>query len=168
MENHLSNLKNNKRSLKIIAAIFLFAGTIALVLYFVYGKQKKISLAPNDQATVMLGKTVYDNSCASCHGAKLEGQANWQTRNEEGKLPAPPHDNTGHTWHHADKMLFDLTKFGVKAFAGEDYKTDMPAFKDTLSDKEIIAVLSYIKSTWPPEVKVSHDGVNKEFDRKNR
>ncbi len=77
---------------------------------------------------------------------------NWHQRNTAGYLRAPPHDETGHTWHHNDKLLFELTKFGPKVTAGEDYKTHMPAYEGVLSDNEIIAVLSYIKSTWPEEV----------------
>ena len=151
-----------------VAALLLFSGTIALVFYFVYGKQNAISLAPDDKATVLLGKSVYEKSCLACHGANLEGQANWQSRNEAGLMPAPPHDKSGHTWHHADEMLFDLTKFGLAAYAGADYKTDMPAFKDTLSDKEIIAVLSYIKSTWPKEIRKNNDSINQAYNRKNQ
>ena len=41
----------------------------------------------------------YQEYCASCHGVNLEGQANWRSRNQDGTLPAPPHDETGHTWH---------------------------------------------------------------------
>ena len=62
------------------------------------------------------GKLVYGTNCAGCHGAKLEGQANWQIRSADGYLPAPPHDETGHTWHHPDKMLFEFTKYGLTAF----------------------------------------------------
>ena len=29
------------------------------------------------------------------------------------------------------------------------YESDMPAFEGILSDDEIVAVLAYIKSTWP-------------------
>ena len=50
-----------------------------------------------DVASVTAGKEVYDTNCASCHGAKLEGQANWEIRTADGYLPAPPHDETGHT-----------------------------------------------------------------------
>ena len=97
----------------------------------------------------------------SCHGAKLEGQPNWQTRLPNDRLPAPPHDKTGHTWHHNDALLFKITKLGTKALAGDDYETDMRGFSGELSDKEIIAVLSYIKSTWPAEIRQRHDQMNK-------
>lgn len=96
-----------------------------------------------------LGRTLYADNCASCHGANLEGQPNWQTPNAEGKLPAPPHDATGHTWHHGDEQLFAITKFGTAALVGNGYESDMIGFGDTLGDDGIRAVLDYIKSTWP-------------------
>lgn len=109
---------------------------------------------PNVVAT---GKEIYAAQCASCHGTDLEGQPNWQIRGPDGKLPAPPHDVSGHTWHHPDAQLINVTKFGVAAVAGKDYKTDMPAFEGILNDEEIVAALSYIKSTWPPDVQARHD-----------
>ena len=52
---------------------------------------------PSDQALVINGKEIYTNNCASCHGAELQGQPDWRTRLASGRLPAPPHDKTGHT-----------------------------------------------------------------------
>jgi mono/diheme cytochrome c family protein len=119
------------------------------------------TLTPNDPTVLAQGRILYDANCASCHGRKLEGQPQWRQRDAEGYLPAPPHDATGHTWHHADKLLFDLTKLGLGAILGdENFKTRMPAYKDILSDQEIIAVLSYIKSQWQKETQVRHDKIN--------
>jgi len=98
------------------------------------------------------GSAIYGDHCASCHGAALEGQENWRSRKPDGRLPAPPHDPSGHTWHHPDQMLFVMTKFGPQATAGPNYQSDMPAFEGVLSDQEIIDVLTYIKSTWPEEI----------------
>lgn len=95
-----------------------------------------------------LGQQVYAANCASCHGAKLEGQPDWRRRGENGRMPAPPHDASGHTWHHADRQLFTITKLGVGAIV-PGYESDMPAFEGTLRDAEITAVLAWIKSTWP-------------------
>ena len=87
--------------------------------------------------------------CASCHGTKLEGQPDWRRRLPNGRMPAPPHDETGHTWHHADALLFAITKQGlVPPHAPAGYESDMPAFGKTLSDEEIWAALAYIKSLW--------------------
>ncbi|MBL4645745.1 MAG: c-type cytochrome, partial [Rhizobiales bacterium] len=50
---------------------------------------------------VKKGAVIYAEYCASCHGADLEGQPNWQSPDADGKMPAPPHDQRGHTWHHS-------------------------------------------------------------------
>ena len=94
------------------------------------------------------GQQIYSESCASCHGDNLEGQPDWRRRLDNGRMPAPPHDETGHTWHHSDRNLFIVTKGGVQAVV-PGYESDMPAFESTLTDDEIADVLAYIKSTWP-------------------
>lgn len=107
---------------------------------------------------VALGKSAYEQHCASCHGTKLEGQSNWKRPLPSGGYLAPPHDQTGHndqtghTWHHPDQLLFKITKYGGQASAGKGFQSNMPAFKDVLSDTEIWAVLAYIKSRWPLDI----------------
>ncbi|CAO3408218.1 Cytochrome c family protein [Azospirillum largimobile] len=103
---------------------------------------------------------MYAEQCASCHGARLEGQPNWQSRKPDGRLPAPPHDASGHTWHHPDADLFKITKQGIAAFAPPDYSSDMPAFGNSLSDADIWAVLAFIKSSWPEEIRRRHTAMS--------
>ncbi len=98
---------------------------------------------------IQFGQKIYATNCAACHGAKLQGQPDWKHRLANGRMPAPPHDVTGHTWHHSDRDLFNLTALGVAAVIGDGYESDMPAFGGKLSDDDIKAVLDYIKSTWP-------------------
>ena len=102
---------------------------------------------------VALGAAVYVEHCASCHGERLEGEPNWRRRKADGTLPAPPHDATGHTWHHSDDLLFRLTRDGPMTVAGSDYRSAMPAYGGILSDLEIWAVLAYIKSQWPDDIR---------------
>lgn len=106
----------------------------------------------SNRRLVAQGELLYQQQCAACHGINLEGQPNWRQRNDDGVLPAPPHDASGHTWHHPDQMLFDITKYGTTAFVGEGYKSDMIGFADQLEDEEIWAVLAYIKSRWPKKI----------------
>ncbi len=107
-----------------------------------------------DARLVAAGEPLYRQHCASCHGGTLEGEPDWRTRKPSGRLPAPPHDATGHTWHHADAQLFALTKFGAKPpLVPPGYESDMIGFGEILTDREIWAVLAYIKSTWPPDVR---------------
>jgi mono/diheme cytochrome c family protein len=115
---------------------------------------------PNDPKLATRGKVIYDEHCARCHGANLEGQSDWRHRLPNGRTPAPPHDPTGHTWHHSDKQLFDMTKLGPGALV-PGYQSDMPGFKDKLSDADIWAVLSYIESTWPADIRAKQQRMNK-------
>lgn len=120
----------------------------------------RVRIAYGDRTLVEQGRAVYVAACASCHGAALEGQANWRERGASGRLPAPPHNESGHTWHHADQQLFEITKYGVERYAPPGYASDMPAFEAILSDAQILASLAYIKSTWPPRIQRRHDALN--------
>ena len=120
----------------------------------------ELRLRPDDAALVARGAGLYAEHCAACHGAALEGQPDWRERGPDGRLPAPPHDETGHTWHHDGPALHGLVKFGVAEAVGLDgYESDMPAYGGILDDEEILAVLSYIKSTWPADVRAMHDEI---------
>jgi len=144
----------------------LFAGIVCIAIISTALASEGIdgvqtALLAEDLAIVQAGEEVYQTQCASCHGAQLEGQPNWRTRDASGLLPAPPHDASGHTWHHADDLLFEITKYGPGAVIGDDtYQSAMPAFEGILSDADIIAVLSYIKNSWPEEQRAWQDEVN--------
>ena len=127
------------------------AASIGLILF--WSMSPKGVADPTDIKQVARGKVVYADACASCHGMNLEGQPNWKIRNADGMLPAPPHDETGHTWHHSDDFLFGITRNGISAYAPEGYKSDMPAFVGILSDYDILAAMAYIKSTWPESIR---------------
>jgi mono/diheme cytochrome c family protein len=110
------------------------------------------TIDPWNAAQVAAGQAVYAAQCARCHGASLEGQPNWRERMANGRLPAPPHDDSGHTAHHPDEVLFGITKHGLVPYAPAGYESDMPAFEGVLSDDEIAAVLAYIKSRWSEDI----------------
>ena len=115
------------------------------------------------------GEALYKEHCASCHGAKLEGQPNWRQIGKDGLLPAPPHDRTGHTWHHDNMLLFDYTKLGGKALMEargiSGLKSGMQGFRDVLTDDEIWDILAYIRSTWPQRIKRIQASRNPPHDR---
>lgn len=102
------------------------------------------------------GEALYAVHCAACHGVNLEGQPNWREAGADGVMPAPPHDETGHTWHHDNRLLFEYTKFGGRALmearGASGFASGMPGFGDTLTDDEIWNVLAFIRSTWPERV----------------
>lgn len=139
------------------AAILLLAGGIFFLLWDRFPID---ALNPQRRAAFAMGEAVYRAACTSCHGFELEGQPNWRQPGPDGKMPAPPHDASGHTWHHSDEVLFNLTKFGLQAYVSESYQSDMPAFEGILSDHEIWAVILYIKSTWSEEIRRSQASRN--------
>ena len=143
--------------------LLLTLGAVASMLFSRFGEKADPTsiLKPDNRQVVARGAELYADHCAACHGANLEGESNWRIRKNTGRLPAPPHDASGHTWHHPDTVLLQLTKLGPSAIVGGGYESDMPAYEGLLSDEEIIAVLSFIKSRWPEDVRRRHDELNR-------
>lgn len=115
-----------------------------------------------DPVSIDAGRVLYSENCASCHGALLEGQENWKQHLPDGSLPAPPHDETGHTWHHPDEYLFTVTKLGGAATAPPGFVSAMPGFEDSLSDREIWQVLDFIKGQWPEDIRARQRRISKQ------
>jgi mono/diheme cytochrome c family protein len=141
---------------KAVAAGLALAAACAAVAYTVLTPPETVATAradASDARMVESGRRIYADYCASCHGADLEGQPNWRQRKPDGRLPAPPHDASGHTWHHDDQTLFDLTKYGLAAMIGQPVATDMPVYEGALSDDEIWSVLAFIKAQWPDDIR---------------
>lgn len=115
-----------------------------------------------DASLVAEGRAVYAAHCAACHGDQLQGQADWRRPGPDGRLPAPPHDASGHTWHHPDEYLIHVVEQGI--VAGVDrpigYQGNMPAFGTVLSRAQTLAVLGYIKSTWPSDHRQWQEATN--------
>ncbi|WP_286829266.1 MULTISPECIES: c-type cytochrome [Kordiimonas] len=151
----------NKMTVTVLVAFAVIASLFFLFMDLEETTKQQalaLKLTPDDASVVKMGQSLYETHCAACHGAELQGEPNWRTRKPSGRLPAPPHDASGHTWHHPDHILFAITKFGPAAVAGDTrYESDMPAYADVLSDEEILAILSYIKSTWPDHIRMRHD-----------
>ena len=100
-------------------------------------------------STLMIarGKIAYENNCVSCHMINLAGAENWRGLDEDGHRKAPPLNGTGHTWHHDDKTLHSIIKYGLANLI-DGYEGKMMGFEENLSDKDIDSVLAYIKSYW--------------------
>jgi len=108
---------------------------------------------PEDLIQVAQGRILYAEHCTACHGAALEGAEDWDEPEEDGSYRPPPHDDSGHTWHHSDKQLFDYVKLGGAELFKEypDIVSNMPGFGDVLSDDDIWAIYAFIKTSWSDE-----------------
>jgi len=149
------------------ANIMVIGVALLIVIgFFIFDQssQARTGVDPKNPEFVAMGKALYAKNCASCHGKNLEGQTpNWRQPLPDGSFPAPPHDASGHTWHHPDAMLFKVTKYSRTQSGDKSFKSNMPAFEKTLSDNEIWSVLSYIKSTWPDAIQQRHDTLNQQY-----
>lgn len=142
--------KPGRLALVIVAGLVIF-GMASLILAPDGAKPGD----PGNTAAVAVGGKLYAAHCAACHGEFLEGEPDWKTPREDGSLPAPPHDQSGHTWHHGDELLFNYTKKGGAAIAPAGFNSGMPGFADTLKDAEIWDILAFIKSTWPEDIRAA-------------
>lgn len=143
-----------RKYLGLVAGFGIVVGT-AILVTLPTTAPTTVEAKENMTFSLAQGEDLYQQYCAACHGVNLEGQGDWRSPGPDGRLPAPPHDETGHTWHHGDQLLFAYTKYGGKdlmAQRGMEFDSGMPGFEDTLTDPEIWAILDYIKSTWPDRV----------------
>ncbi len=95
------------------------------------------------------GAELYAASCQVCHGDQ-QGQ---------GGTGAPSHNQDGHTWHHPDAQLTDLIMSGTIRFGFGQ----MPAFKDKLTEPELDAVMTFIKTWWTPDQRADQADLSRRY-----
>jgi mono/diheme cytochrome c family protein len=100
------------------------------------------------------GEDLYRANCMDCHGGATGGDIT--------DVP-PPHNAEGHTWHHGDCELVEMTRQGMPARPGSPADTPaMPAFADELSEDDIEAILAYIRTWWTPEQREHQERVTEQ------
>jgi mono/diheme cytochrome c family protein len=104
---------------------------------------------------VARGKQLYATRCASCHSSDLKGEQGWPQRRPNGVMPASPLDESGSVWQHDDQWIFTTIKLGGQVTAPPGTTSYMPGFGGGLTDADIWAVISYIKSTWPQHIQAA-------------
>ncbi|WP_282063627.1 c-type cytochrome [Roseobacter litoralis] len=136
--------------MKLVVSIGIATALAAAAAFFFFDAGPQTSVTGGDYLpNLARGEAIYAEACASCHGANLEGQPNWKLPGPDGRLPAPPHDETGHTWHHPDRLLLQITALGTAAVVGNGYESNMPGFGEIYSEEELRDVLAWIKTQWP-------------------
>ena len=101
---------------------------------------------PRTRETVDHGAAVYDQSCASCHGATGAGDG------EAGRNLSPPPANLARL-SQMPMAQWDPFLYRTVAEGGAQFGTAMPAFKDVLSSDDIWAVIAYIQARLPRKPK---------------
>ena len=151
----------------VIAAVIIALGGWWLLGGWVPGQSGGLSAAGDalqrlDPQVVAGGRTIYQANCASCHGAGGEGAPNWKTRNPDNTLPPPPHDSSGHTWHHSDGLLYRIVRDGGTIYESPGFKSAMPAWGDRLTHEEIVAAITYLKSLWGSEERAVQEQMSRD------
>ena len=101
-----------------------------------------------DPTQIARGQTVFEQSCAECHGAQGKGlPGDWRVRDAQGNYPPPPLDDSAHAWHHPTTVLLEAVRDGSPNGEG-----NMPAWKGKLSEDQMQDVVVYIKSLWSDPV----------------
>lgn len=155
-------LPYKRRGIRLFVLAFFGALLLGVLAFSIRASMRSPRADSQNATLVARGRQVYSVQCARCHGANLEGQANWKAPLPDDSRPAPPHDASGHTWHHPDTLLFDIVKYGGKVYALPNEVNNMPAFGDVLSNEDIAAVIAYIKRTWPPDIQRLQEEVNQQ------
>jgi mono/diheme cytochrome c family protein len=98
------------------------------------------SVAMSSAASMQAGSKVYTTNCSSCHQANGKGQP--------GVFP-PLAGNPTVQGPAADVIhIVKNGKNGKITVNGTSYNGQMPAWKGTLSDSDIAAVITYIRGSW--------------------
>ncbi len=133
MSLNFKSLINTKFFFFIPSIILIFGMTIYLPEDKV--AEASVTLNPDDKVTILLGKSVYVQNCASCHGVKLEGQKDWISRLPDGLMQLLHMTKQVTPGHHSDNYLFMITKYGIEDIVIQKYPDNMPAYKNILKDK---------------------------------
>ena len=93
---------------------------------------------PASADVLKAGKQLYEDNCVSCHGAKGLGDG------EAGKELSPKPANLAGVMNRP--VATDGLLMWAIAEGGEKLKTDMPAFKEVLSEKDRWRLISYLRN----------------------
>ncbi len=141
METQGKGVTLRKSTVWLIGVILISVALGGLTGTFIKGGGFNIERASSRQEELIRhGRRIYRGNCAACHG--LTGQ---------GRI-GPPHNHTGNTWEHADGELMSIVL--------EGRNRRMPAFQEQLTEAEIEAVLTYIKTMWDDDQREYQRGLN--------
>jgi len=139
-----------RRSLIVVGAVLAVAVVAGAATVWL-SRPREVKVDHTDRALVARGEPLYQLHCAPCHGAQLEGEPNWTTRDVRGRLPAPPHDESGHTWHTTIRSC-SRSRSTASASTRHGAISRICGLRENMSDEDIVATLAYIKSRWPAAV----------------
>lgn len=150
------------RSRHLIISLVL---AVVIAILYIVGERTLVQLSdeadPTSEAQVTLGRQLYFTHCSFCHRSELQGQPDWMEPLPTGARRPPPLDGSGNSWKWTSRDLADMIKFGGQFFT-PDRPNTMPAFENQLDDVQILAILAFIQSRWPEEIRQQHRALDRE------
>jgi len=111
------------------------AAVLVLVLIAAHATQRSIASAASD------GKSVFNTNCATCHQENGMGSPG----------VFPPLAGNGDVTAKDPTKIIGIVLHGLNTqitVNGKEYNGGMPPWKGTLSNADIAAVLTYVRSSW--------------------
>ncbi|EKV32468.1 putative c-type cytochrome [Caenispirillum salinarum AK4] len=93
------------------------------------------------------GGRLYAENCAACHGSGVDNPPGW--RPVIGGIAPPPLTADGLPTDSTDGYLVRVIREGAAAVHGDPARHRMPPFRDVLTNREIHAVVAFLKDRWP-------------------
>ncbi len=100
-----------------------------------------------DAEQVEIGRELFQQNCATCHGLEAQGALAWTQPGPDGKYPPPPLNGSGHAWHHPLPVLYSVIRNGSPGGQG-----NMPAWREKLDEDQIVSVIAWFQDQWPDEI----------------
>ena len=125
---------------------------IILVLAACGSQEPDSSIIPGrwyTQAQIDVGRSLYQQHCAVCHGADGSATADWRSPGADGHYPPPPLNGSAHSWHHPLAQLESTIQYGGTRFGGA-----MPAFAPALDRRQRLSIVAYIQAWWAEDIYV--------------
>ena len=131
-----SSSRQRRRVAVILCCIWLF-GVGAIAAQKNRDAQRLKNPEPANAETIESGRKLYQRYCASCHGAGGKGDGGMALSG------GTPSDLTDETWDYGstDGEIFVAIRDGVSS--------DMLAYKEKLTEKQIWQVVGFVRSIGP-------------------
>ena len=112
------------------------------------------SVVSSDAETIALGSELFDRNCSPCHGKQAVGE---NPATPLGGFSAtvghiaPALNGTGHAWHHPPSYHVTIIRDGSQLSGSR-----MIGWGTRMTDFEILAVIAYFQSLWPPHIREAY------------
>lgn len=102
------------------------------------------------------GGRLYARNCAACHGSGIDDPPGW--RPVIGGVAPPPLAAEGPPPKSTDGYLVRVIRDGGAAVHGDPARDRMPPFRDVLTNREVHAVVAFLKDRWPDHLQALRGG----------